>query len=54
MKSPGKITLLPEICCLIQFAEVFPEEAFVATLSRQLRWTHFRKLPHHEKEKRLL
>jgi len=29
---------------MMQFAEVFPEEAIVATLWRQLSWSHFREL----------
>jgi predicted nuclease of restriction endonuclease-like (RecB) superfamily len=29
---------------MVQFAQVFPEEAIVATLSRQLSWSHFREL----------
>lgn len=29
---------------MIQFAEVFPEERIVATLSRQLSWSHFKEL----------
>ena len=29
---------------MIQFAEVFPDEAIVAALRRQLGWTHFRQL----------
>jgi len=29
---------------MIQFAKVFPEEEIVATLSRQLSWSHFREL----------
>lgn len=53
MKSPGKITLLPDIRRMIQFAEVFPEEEIVATLSRQFVWSHFRELLPHEEEKRL-
>ena len=29
---------------MIQFAEAFPEEEIVATLWRQLSWSHFREL----------
>lgn len=29
---------------MVQFAEVFPDEAIVATLWRQLSWSHFREL----------
>ncbi len=29
---------------MVQFAEVFPKEQIVATLSRQLGWTHFRQI----------
>lgn len=29
---------------MVQFAEVFPDEQIVATLSRQLGWSHFREL----------
>jgi hypothetical protein len=29
---------------MIEFAEVFPDEPIVATLSRQLSWSHFREL----------
>jgi hypothetical protein len=29
---------------MVQFAEVFPDEPIVATLSRQLSWSHFREL----------
>jgi len=29
---------------MVQFAEVFPDEQIVATLSRQLSWSHFREL----------
>jgi hypothetical protein len=29
---------------MMQFAEAFPDEAIVATLWRQLSWSHFREL----------
>lgn len=53
MKSPKKFALLPDIRRMIQFAEVFPEEEIVATMSRQLSWSHFRKLIPYEEETRL-
>ena len=33
-----------EIACMIQFAQAFPEEAIVVTLSQQLSWSHFHAL----------
>jgi predicted nuclease of restriction endonuclease-like (RecB) superfamily len=30
---------------MVKFAEAFPDEAIVATLSQQLSWSHFRELP---------
>jgi uncharacterized protein DUF1016 len=30
---------------MMQFAEAFPDEAIVATLWRQLSWSHFREPP---------
>jgi len=29
---------------MVQFAEVFPKEQIVATLSRQLGWSHFKEI----------
>jgi len=33
-----------EIARMVQFAQLFPEEAIVVTLSRQLSWSHFHAL----------
>lgn len=33
-----------EIFRMVQFVELFPEEAIVATLSRQLGWSHFKEV----------
>jgi hypothetical protein len=48
MKSPKRFALLPDIRRMMQFVEMFPEEEIVATLSRQLSWSRFRKLPPNE------
>ena len=34
----------PEITRMIQFAQLFPDEAIVVTLSQQLSWSHFHAL----------
>ncbi len=34
----------PEITRMIQFAQLFPEESIVVTLSQQLSWSHFHAL----------
>ena len=40
----GRSFSYAEIARMIQFAQAFPEEAIVVTLSQQLRWSHFRAL----------
>jgi predicted nuclease of restriction endonuclease-like (RecB) superfamily len=34
----------PSLAAMVRFAEVFPDQEIISTLSRQLRWSHFREL----------
>ena len=44
MPHYGRGFSIKSLARMVQFAEVFPEEGIVATLSRQLSWSHFVEL----------